>query len=504
MDAWLSHRSGRTLWLLARLGVTSAVVGVNLIGAVAVIVISFLVLPVPHFVNRTHTRIVDGSVAGGYAILAAIVGTYIGTRGLRRLRDWLLANREATLDEQRLFLRAPLRIFWVQVGCWMVAAVLFGVLDGIHQTLLGERVAITVAITGLVTASFAYQFMERIIRPGAMRAFADGPPQGVRVPGVAGRALLAWGTGSGLPALGLVMIGVLALVGDPDSRTQLGLVMVTLGGVVVAIGLLSVSRAAVATVEPLESVRRGMEQIQSGHFDVKVPVYDSTQIGQLQHGFNQMAAGLAERERIREVFGTYVDPEVAEHILEAGTQLSGEEVEVSVLFMDVRGFTSFSETHPPAVVVESLNKLFEAVVPVIQAHGGRVDKFIGDCIMAVFGAPVRYNDHALRAVQAGMEMARRVESGEAGDLRIGIGINSGQVVAGNLGGGGRYEFSVIGDTVNVAARVESTTRQTGDTVLIAQRTEELLDDAVGLVERPEVPLKGKTETVRLYAPALPA
>lgn len=491
------------MWLIGRVGVTSGIVAVNLIGAAAVVVISFLVLPLPHLVNRTHVRIVDGSVAGGYALLAVIVGAYIGTRGLRTVRDWLLASREATLEEQRSILRAPMRLFWVQIGCWMVAAVLFGVLDGYRGTLFGERVAITVAITGLVTASFAYQFTERVIRPAAIRAFVNGPPEDVKVPGVAGRALLAWGTGSGLPALGIVMIGVLALVGDPDSRTQLGLCMVTIGGVVVVIGLLAASRAAVATVEPLESVRRGLERIENGQYDIRVPVYDSTQIGQLQHGFNQMAAGLAEREKIRAAFGTYVDPEVAQHILEADSQLSGEEVEVSVLFMDVRGFTTFSEENPPGVVVESLNSLFEAVVPIIQEHGGRVDKFIGDCIMAVFGAPVHYDDHALRAVRAGMDMVRKVESGGAGALRVGIGVNSGQVVAGNLGGGGRYEFSVIGDPVNVAARVESTTRKTGDVLLVAERTQELLDGAVELVERPEVPLKGKTETVRLYAPALP-
>jgi len=142
------------------------------------------------------------------------------------------------------------------------------------------------------------------------------------------------------------------------------------------------------------------------------------------------------------------------------------------------------------------------VVPIIHAHGGHVDKFVGDGLLAVFGAPRRQPDHADQALSAALDMAAAVEKEFAGDLGIGIGLNSGTVVAGNVGGAGRLEFSVIGDAVNVAARVESATRQTGDVILVSEHTKRLLhDDAIGLEDRPQVPLKGKTEIVRLYAPA---
>ena len=141
-----------------------------------------------------------------------------------------------------------------------------------------------------------------------------------------------------------------------------------------------------------------------------------------------------------------------------------------------------------------------AAVPVVHDHGGHVDKFIGDGLLAVFGAPQRLPNHAAAAVSAAQSIAAAVEAEFHGELSVGIGINTGTVVAGNVGGAGRFEFSVIGDPVNVAARVESATRQTGDTILISGRTLDVLDDdAVRVVERPDVVLKGKSGSVSLFA-----
>src|ERR687886_1953610 len=147
-----------------------------------------------------------------------------------------------------------------------------------------------------------------------------------------------------------------------------------------------------------------------------------------------MVDGLRERERIREAFGTYVDRDVADHILREGTDLAGEEVEVTMMFIDVRDFTGFAERSTAPEVVATLNRLFELVVPIIRAHGGHVDKFVGDGLLAVFGAPRRQEDHADQALQAALEMAAAVEAEFAGELGVGIGLNSGRVVAGNVGG----------------------------------------------------------------------
>ena len=173
------------------------------------------------------------------------------------------------------------------------------------------------------------------------------------------------------------------------------------------------------------------------------------------------------------------------------------------MFIDIRGFTSLAERLSAPEVVATLNRLFDRIVPIIHAHGGHIDKYVGDGLLAVFGAPRRQAHHADEALAASLEIAAAVQAEFGDELAIGIGLNSGPVVAGNVGGGGRLEFSVIGDTVNVAARVEAATRTTGDTVLVSEHTRALLSPAAReeLGERPAVPLKGKTEAVALFAPS---
>jgi adenylate cyclase len=490
---------GRVLWRAGRLVATIVVVVTNLVGVAAAVVFSIVVVPLPPGANMAHVRLFNILAALAYIAVAVPVGTLASLRPLVPLRDWLLAERPATPAEQRLLLRAPLRLFVVQTILWTGAAALFGALNAGRSVAFGTEIAIMIIITGLITASYSYLLLERLLRPTAARALANGTPGRLAVPGVATRAVLAWGLSTGLPVAGMVTIGVLELTGAlraaPD---RLAIALVAMGGGGIVVGLLVVSLAARATSDPVNSVRQGLARVAGGQLDVRVPVYDGTQIGQLQLGFNQMMLGLAERERIREALGTYVDPAVAERILTEGTSLAGEEVEVTIMFVDVRDFTGFAERVPAAEVVASINRLFELIVPVIHAHGGHVDKFVGDGLLAVFGAPRRQADHADQALAAalGVEQATR-----AGPLRVGIGLNSGPVVAGNVGGAGRFEFTVIGDAVNVAARVEAATRQTGDTILLAQRTSELLRPGeVTLVPRGDVMLKGKSGTVLLYAP----
>jgi class 3 adenylate cyclase len=187
--------------------------------------------------------------------------------------------------------------------------------------------------------------------------------------------------------------------------------------------------------------------------------------------------------------------------MDDGAGLEGEEVEVTVLFLDIRGFTAFAELASAREVVGELNRFYELIVPVLMRHGGHANKFVGDGVLAVFGAPEPLPYHADWGVAAALEIADVVRDAYEGELRIGVGVNSGTVVSGTLGGGGRLEFTVIGDTVNIAARVEEVTRATGDDVLITEYTRALLqEDYGGFRERGSVPLKGRTANVQLYAP----
>jgi adenylate cyclase len=210
------------------------------------------------------------------------------------------------------------------------------------------------------------------------------------------------------------------------------------------------------------------------------------------------------REALREAFGSYVDPDVAERVLEEGELIEPQEREVTVMFVDVRDFTSLADRSSPAETVAFLTELFELVVPIVTRHGGHANKFLGDGVLAVFGAPERVTEHADRALAAARDILEAVEGKFGGEPSIGIGLNSGPVVVGSVGGGGRLEFTVVGDPVNVAARVEAYTRETGDSLLLTEVTRRQLANPDGQLEpRGEVSLKGKPEPVPVYALSVP-
>ena len=307
-----------------------------------------------------------------------------------------------------------------------------------------------------------------------------------------------------LVAVPMVTWGTALIVGGlvtPNTRHlgTIGLASVVAFGVTAAVSMWLSLVLADAVSGPIRELRDATRELGSGDFTVHVPVVSTDETGELAASFNATVAGLRERERLREAFGTFVDPALTDRVLAEGSDLRGEEIEASILFLDVRGFTKFAERAAAHEVVECLNELYEAVVPVIERHGGHANKFVGDGLLAVFGAPERHIDHAARAVAAACDIVQLVHEGVGGEFRVGLGVNSGRVVAGTIGGGRRRDYTVIGDPVNTAARVEAATRLTGDDILITESTLRALGSSgEEFEERPSVPLKGKTAEVRLY------
>jgi adenylate cyclase len=313
---------------------------------------------------------------------------------------------------------------------------------------------------------------------------------------------LRWRLLVGLPVINVVTgVAVVGLATDTPSLRTLGIGVLVALGVAFTISFELSLLLLRSIVGPIQDLQSGTERVAAGDLSARVPVVGSDETGRLAGSFNQMVAGLEERARLREAFGAFVDPGLADRVLEEGTVLEGEEVEVTVLFLDIRNFTAFAERASAREVVAELNRFYDYVVPLLAHHGGHANKFVGDGLLGVFGAPDRLADHADRGVAVALQIAQVVDEAYEGVLEIGIGVNSGAVVAGTVGGGGRVEFTVIGDPVNTAARVEEATRETGDAVLVTEATRRLLrDDHGGFVERRDVPLKGKSERVRLYAP----
>jgi adenylate cyclase len=475
----------------------------NAVGAtLAFVYLSFISPPQP---QPPHAeRFLFLGVAPAFAIIAALVGYRVGKREFRPVGRWLAERRAPTGRERRLVLSLPWRMGARVAAGWFAAAFLFGVVTATHHPAVYViGVVVGIVLAGLTTTAVTFLLIERKLRPLFALALAGEAPSkrdplAVKVLGTGPRLLVSWGLGSGIALLAIP----LAFIGRGDSNGDdlIGPVLFLVIAGVFAGGVLTAA-AARSVSEPVERVRRAVGRVEEGSLEEEVVVDDGGEIGLLQAGFNRMVEGLRERERIRDAFGTYVDREVAEHILREGTSLAGEEVEVTMMFIDIRGFTSFAERLSAQDVVATLNRLFAQIVPIIHAHGGHIDKYVGDGLLAVFGAPRRQADHADQALAAGLEIAAAVDEEFGEELSIGIGLNSGIVVAGNVGGAGRLEFSVIGDAVNVAARVESATRQTGDKLLIAERTRELLRDTdITLEERSRITLKGKRDPVTLYAP----
>jgi adenylate cyclase len=367
----------------------------------------------------------------------------------------------------------------------------------------------TLSVTGTVVLLYAliarYFTMEVVTRP-VLEEIARGLPSDFEVdaPGLP----LRWRLLAAAPIINVitgVVVAGLSARGHHAHLADLGLSWLIAVGVSFTISFELVVLVLRSLGSSLNDLQHATERVRAGDYGARVPVVATDETGRLAQSFNSMVEGLDERERLREAFGAYVDPGLADRILKEGAALEGEEVEVSVLFLDIRDFTAFAERARPDEVVAMLNGFWELVVPALLRHGGHANKFIGDGLLAVFGAPERLADHAERAVAAACEIANLVRERYEGGVEVGIGVNSGRVIAGTIGGGGRVEFTVIGDAVNTAARVEAMTRTTGDEILITEATRALLEgDELSLQPRPPVTLKGKREQVKLWAPTAPA
>jgi adenylate cyclase len=307
-----------------------------------------------------------------------------------------------------------------------------------------------------------------------------------------------------LPLINVITgVTVAALTADGGGIQVLSLNVIIALAVAFAVSFELTVLLSRSILRPIEDLEAATERIRQGRFDEHVPVTTADEFGELSSAFNQMVDGLAERERLREAFGAYLDESVARHIISEDYDPEGHEVEVSLLFCDVQDFTTHSARASASEIVARLNELFECVVPIIGRHRGHVDQFVGDGLLAVWGAPEHQPDHADRAVQCAVEIARMCNSRRPGGFEVGIGVNSGTVVAGSIGGAGRLSFSVIGDAVNLCSRVEGKTRETGDPVLITDTTHRLLSETLEVESRGRLSIRGYDDPIELYAPLIP-
>jgi adenylate cyclase len=496
------HGSGRAVVRRAIALLVPATLAANVLGAAVVVVLVAFVLPTPELDDSDHVLLVNVAAAGAYVVVACIVGTLWGLRQMRQTRAWLEEERAPDDEERRRTLRAPLRLMRINGGLWILAALAFGALNATWSALLAVIVVATVVLGGVTTCASVYLSAERILRAASSRALAHGVPERPLLPGVTTRALLAWALGSGVPMVGLGTVAVVALATDEVGVDELALTALALGGVVLSVGLIVTLQAARAVAEPVLSVRRALREVEEGDLAAEVPVFDGSEMGLLQAGFNRTVSGLREREELRDLFGRHVGEEVARAAQDRGIELGGEERIVAVVFVDLVGSTSLAEERDPKDVVALLNEFFAVVVEVVERHGGWINKFMGDAALAVFGAPIPREDAADSALAAARELAERLPR-EVPDLEAGIGVSAGRVVAGNIGTESRFEYTVIGDPVNEAARLCELAKREDKHVLASCAALDRVED--GERERwrvgDPVELRGRREPTRPAAPA---
>ncbi len=287
---------------------------------------------------------------------------------------------------------------------------------------------------------------------------------------------------------------------DPISATQVRMLTISavvVGAILGAIGIFALSKS---TLQQVHKLQVASQQVAAGNLDIRITVDRADELGDLAVAFDEMVDGLRTRDRIADLFERQVGADVARYSLGGNAELGGTRKEITAMFVDLAGFTTITEEHTPEDVVALLNRVFGAVVGVVTDHGGSVNKFEGDAALAVFGAPAPLPEHRHCAVLAGAEIQ---EAFNVMGIEFGVGIATGSVVAGNVGSEFRYEYTVIGDAVNLAARLEEHTRHVPSDVLVAGSTvdglssEQIRDielKSIGMVE-----IRGKRHPIEAFA-----
>jgi adenylate cyclase len=495
----VSAPSGQELVRRVTVRGTVGVVAANVAGAVIVFVfLAFVVPPVPHAPDVTVLNLIVFVV---FLLVVLPVGGVWTQRLARGTRTWLIEDRSPTPREREGILSFPLRQLIVEASLWGSGALIFAAINVPSSGLTGLQVGVAILLGGVAACALSYLIVERGMRPMFARALATAPPSRSQLPGVATRIVLAWAFGAGTAILAAALVALQELAGGTASATRLAATMLFLALIAVAGGSATLLMAARSVADPLRSLQTGMARIETGDLDVEVPVDDGSEVGLLQAGFNRMATGLREREELRDLFGRHVGEDVARQAVSRGIALGGEKRDVAVLFVDLVGSTALAAETDPTRVVAILNRFFGIVVEVVTTHGGWVNKFEGDAALCIFGAPTEHPDPGTAALAAGRELHDRFERELAG-VHAGIGLSAGAVVAGNIGAAERFEYTVIGDPVNEAARLTDLAKSAPTGVLASEAivrgasAEEAAHWALG----DAVTLRGRPQATRVAEP----
>ncbi|WP_396906806.1 adenylate/guanylate cyclase domain-containing protein [Mycolicibacterium phlei] len=497
--------AARTPWPVFTLGMVQA----DIIGALLVLSFLRFGLPPEDRIQLQDLPVFNLVVFLGFLFVSFTIAAYWSLRLLIPVMRWqrremLLGDRdpEDTEVARTRALKMPFYRSVINVVNWALGSIVFIVASWPVAHKSAPIIAVATALGATTTAIIGYLQSERVLRPVAVAALRGGVPESFRAPGVIARQVLTWVLSTAVPIIAIVLALVASkfeVLTAPTDRLITPILILAITALVV--GLAGTVLVAMSIADPLRQLRWALGEVQRGNYNAHMQIYDASELGLLQAGFNDMVRDLAERQRLRDLFGRYVGEDVARRALERGTELGGQERDVAVLFVDLVGSTRLASTIPAAEVVNLLNDFFRVVVDTVNRHGGFVNKFQGDAALAIFGAPIEHPDACGAALAAARELHDELIE-VLGQTEFGIGVSAGRAIAGHIGAQARFEYTVIGDPVNEAARLTELAKlEEGHVLASAIAVSGALDSEALCWDVGEtVELRGRTAPTQLARP----
>jgi len=445
---------------------------------------------------QKNTAVVVVFVALGIVSVAVA-----GVLSLAPTLRWYVAGDEPTQEQREAAMKLPGRQSAILFAAWGVSGGIFILLNLASGAQLLLPILLGVLLGGPAAAGTGMLLGQRTLRP-IMGAATLGCEPRLAVPGVFARLVLLWFLCSALPIGVIATLVVLRSYGwliQKSASLDVPILVVSLAALLLGLPTMILTSRSIS--DPVGEVVDAMAEVEHGRIDTYVGAYERSQIGRLQTGFNRMVAGLAERDRLRDLFGRHVGTDVAHRAIKEGASLSGDVVEAAVLFIDLVGSMQLAESRPPQEVAEVLNDFFRIVVNAVDEHHGLINKFAGDAALAVFGAPLPTSEPASAALATARALATQLRRLPVVDF--GIGVSAGRVFAGNIGAENRYEYTVIGDAVNEAARLADLAKTSDRRILCSAVAIDRADESerAHWAECYSTVLRGRSEATHVSAPA---
>jgi adenylate cyclase len=434
-------------------------------------------------------------------VLGTIAVSAGGIANLVPVLRWYVGKQQPNPDQRRSAMRLLVRQSMILAVVWAVSGVTYLVLNLDGLAALWIPTLLAVVFGGTAASSLSLLLTQRSLRP-IMLAAAHGTEGLVVAPSVITRLVGMWLLGSGLPCLaiaGLVLTRSNGWMIEKTGSVEMPILVVTLVAILIGLPVMIMTSRSIS--DPVREVVDAMAKVERGKIDTFVGVYEKSEIGRLQDGFNRMVAGIAERDRLRDLFGRHVGADVARRAIEQGTQLSGDVREAAILFIDLVGSTTLASSRPPQEVARVLNDFFRIVVSAVDERNGLINKFQGDAALAVFGAPLPADGSASAALATARSLRSQLRRLPMVDF--GIGVSAGPVFAGNIGAENRYEYTVVGDAVNEAARLADFAKALDHRIVCSAAAIDRADAAERRYwrESGETSLRGRSEPTQVWTPS---